>query len=131
LKTQKPLLIVDFILNLILGVLLLAYSTKLADYFGVPHVASSFYPNILGGVFIGIALALLIEIQHIPGRQTSGLGILGAIVINLCGGVVLLLWLLFGGLDIPMRGFIFLWALAIILIMVSSMELLSYLRTDQ
>lgn len=71
-KTQKIILLVDFIINLILGILLLAYSNTLAVYLGVPAVESSFYPNILGGVLIGIALALLIEFLNKSEGKTSG-----------------------------------------------------------
>ncbi|MFN2128400.1 MAG: hypothetical protein ACK2TU_11130 [Anaerolineales bacterium] len=125
-KTRKTILLVDFIVNLILGILLLAYSTKLADFLGVPLAESSFYPNILGGVFIGIALALLIEIISNPARNTSGLGLLGAIAINLCGGMI---WLISGKLNVPTHGSIFLWLLAFILVILSSCELINHLKT--
>jgi Ca2+/Na+ antiporter len=128
-KTRKTILLVDFIVNLILGILLLAYSTKLADFLGVPLAESSFYPNILGGVFIGIALALLIEIISNPARNTSGLGLLGAIAINLCGGIVLMIWLISGKLNVPTHGSIFLWLLAFILVILSSCELINHLKT--
>lgn len=128
-KTRRIILLVDFIVNLILGILLLAYSTKLAYFLGVPLVETSFYPNILGGVFIGIALALLIEIIGKPNRNTTGLGLLGAIAINLCGGIVLMIWLLFGQLNLPMHGSIFLWLVVFILVILSSYELVNHLKT--
>jgi hypothetical protein len=127
-KTQKLILLVDFIINLVLGILLLAYSSNLAFYLGVPEVESSFYPNILGGVFIGIALALLIEFLNKSEGKTSGLGLLGAIAINLCGGLVLITWLIFGDLILPMRGFIILWTLAVLLIVLSGFEIINHYR---
>ena len=127
-KPQKLILLIDFIINLFLGVLLLAYSNKLAEYLGVPKAESSFYPNILGGVFVGIALALLIEFFNKSDRITSGLGLLGAIVINLCGGIILIIWLLFGDLGLPLRGSVFLWILAFVLIVLSSIELINHYK---
>jgi hypothetical protein len=127
-KTQKLILLVDFIINLVLGILLLAYSSNLAFYLGVPEVESSFYPNILGGVFIGIALALLIEFLNKSEGKTSGLGLLGAIAINLCGGLVLITWLIFGDLILPMRGFIILWTLAVLLIVLSGFEIINHYK---
>jgi hypothetical protein len=127
-KPRKLILLIDFIINLILGVLLLAYSNKLAEYLGVPKAESSFYPNILGGVFVGIALALLIEFFNKYDRITSGLGLLGAIVINLCGGIILIIWLLFGDLGLPLRGSVFLWILAFVLIVLSSIELINHYK---
>ena len=130
-KIQKVILFIDFIINLILGILLLAYSNKLAEYLGVPEVESSFYPNILGGVFVGIALALLIEFFNKPDGKTSGLGLLGAIAINLCGGLILIIWLLFGDLGLPMRGSILLSSLAVLLIVLSCFELLNHYKTGK
>ena len=128
-RSQKIILRVDGMINLILGILLLAYSKDLADFLGVPKAESSFYPNILGGVFVGIALALFIESLKKPNGRTSGLGIVGAITINLCGGIVLIIWLLTGDLSLPMRGSILLWILAVLLIVLSSVELINHYRT--
>jgi len=130
-KPQKFILLIDFIINLILGILLLAYSNRLSEYLGVPKVESSFYPNILGGVFVGIALALLIEFFNKSDRKTSGLGLLGAIVINLCGGIILIIWLVFGDLGLPLRGSIFLWSLALLLIILSSFELINHYKASE
>jgi len=130
-KTQKVILLIDFIINLILGILLLAYSKKLAEYLGVPEIESAFYPNILDGIFIGIALALLIELLNKPDGKTHGLGLLGAIAINLCGGIILIIWLLSGDLAIPMKGSIFLWSLSVLLIFVSGFELFNHFRTGK
>jgi hypothetical protein len=126
---RKLLFLVDAIINLVLGVLLLAYSPGLADWIGVPIVNSSFYPNILGAIFIGISLALLVEAYGNTSNNTTGLGLIGAICINLCGGIVLLIWLLSGSLDIPLRGSIFLWTLDIILLIVSSFELFFHFKS--
>ncbi|MFC2137448.1 hypothetical protein ACFLTE_04670, partial [Bacteroidota bacterium] len=111
--------------NFILGILLLFFSKGIIHFLGVPNTDQYFYPNILGAVLFGIGIALLIE--HF--KKTSGLtglGLGGAVIINMCGGIVLALWLLFGHLNLPLKGKIFLWLLVFILIIVSSVEFFIY-----
>jgi hypothetical protein len=124
-KLSKTILIVDAAINLILGFLLLIFSPQVVRLLGVPAAEHSFYPNILGGVLFGIGIALLIECFRGSGSLV-GLGLSGAIAINLCGGLVLTAWLIFGELSIPPGGQVFLWTLAVILVVVSSIELLAH-----
>jgi hypothetical protein len=126
-KPSKAILIVDAAINLILGFLLLTFSPQVVRLLGVPPAEHSFYPNILGGVLFGIGIALLIECFRRSG-SLIGLGLGGAIAINLCGGLVLTAWLIFGELSIPTGGRAFLWALAVILVVVSSTELLVHAK---
>ena len=126
-KPSKAILIVDAAINLILGFLLLIFSPQVVQLLGVLPAEQSFYPNILGGVLFGIGIALLIECFRGSGRLV-GLGLGGAIAINLCGGLVLTAWLIFGELGIPTGGRVFLWALAVILVVVSSIELLVHVK---
>ena len=127
---RSTVLIVDAVINFILGILLLGYSPGIVTFLGVPSVDHSFYPTILGGVLIGIGVALLVEYFRGP-RGSIGLGLGGAIAINLCGGSVLALWLLAGDLVLPARGWIFLWTLAVILVGISGVELLVHLKKRQ
>jgi hypothetical protein len=126
-KLSKAILIVDAAINLILGFLLLIFSPQVVRLLGVPAAEQGFYPNILGGVLFGIGIALLIECFRGPDGLV-GLGLGGAISINLCGGLVLTAWLIWGKLGIPAGGRAFLWILAVILIVVSSIELLAHAR---
>ena len=121
------LLLVDSLINLALGVLLLVFSEGLVDFFGVPPAGQTFYPNILGAVLFGIGLALLIECFRKP-QGLIGLGLGGAVAINLCGGLVLAAWLIFGGLDLPLRGLVFLWILVFVLVGISTFELVAHLK---
>jgi hypothetical protein len=123
---RNTLLIIDGLINLILGVVLLVFPSGLVAFLGVPNAQNAFYPNILGGVLIGIAMALFVESRS-TGDHASGLGLRGAIFINLCGGLVLGAWLLFGELELPLRGSIFLWSLFAVLVGISSIELASTL----
>ena len=113
------LLLVDAILNLALGALLMAFPASLVRLLGVPGAASAFYPSILGAVLFGIGIALFIDWSR-PGA--GGLGLRGAIAINLCGAAALVAWLTFGGLDLPSRGQVFLWSLVLLLGGLSAVE---------
>ena len=125
-QPTKAVLLVDAAINLFLGLLLLIFSETLVEFLGVPATEQSFYPNILGGVLFGIGVALLIECFRSP-NGLVGLGLGGAIAINLCGGLVLVFWLITGNLSIPIRGQIFLWTLAVNLVAISSIELFMHL----
>ena len=119
---RDTLLTIDAMINLLLGVLLIVFSDGLVRLLGVPPAAHGFYPNILGGVLFGIGIALMIESRSTTGSG-GGLGLSGAIAINLCGGLVLCGWLVFGDLSLPLRGLIFLWFLVVLLVGISSVEL--------
>jgi hypothetical protein len=122
--SRAMLLTIDGILNLLLGILLIAFPDTLVAWLGIPPANPSFYPNILGGVLFGIGLALMMERRN----QSSGgigLGINGAIAINLCGALVLACWLVLGELLLPLRGVIVLWFLVLILVGISASEIVT------
>jgi hypothetical protein len=124
---RKLLLFVDAVINLLLGILLLIFSNEIVTTLGVPSSSQAFYPNILGAILFGIGIALLIDFF----KGSSGLGLLGAISINLCGGIVLAAWLIFGSLNLPLHGQIFLWILVFILVGISTVELMAQARRHQ
>lgn len=117
----------DAAINLILGILLMAFPAELVKVLGIPMADISFYPAILGGVIFGIGLALMVECYRRTNRFI-GLGLAGAVLINLCGGFVLAFWLLWGQLNLPVRGLIFLWTLVVLLIGLSLLEGLAHLK---
>jgi hypothetical protein len=119
--SSSVLLTIDAAINLILGVLLIIFPKNLVSVLGIPNSDSAFYPGILGAVLFGIGIALLIE----RFRGSEGLGLLGAISINLSGGGILAFWLLSGRLMLPLRGLVFLWTLVLILVGISVFELLA------
>ena len=125
-KRGKTLILVDAIINLLLGVILLSYSDLVVQFFGLPLTRDTFYPNVLGGVLFGIGLALVIEFR----RKNSfiGLGLGGAVSINLIGGIVLLFYLLSDKLVVPAHRRLILWILEIILIGISAFELFTFLK---
>ncbi|MGD8845825.1 MAG: hypothetical protein PVI54_09960 [Desulfobacteraceae bacterium] len=121
-ETTRKLLLIDGIVNLLLGLLLLLFPIGMAPILGVPISESNFYPTILGAVLFGIGIALLIDAYGQP-HGIHGLGIAGAIAINFCGAGVLIVWLLFTPLNLPLRGYIVLWMIAIIVTAIGSIEL--------
>lgn len=122
---RSVLICIDAVVNLLLGLLLIVFPYDVAKFVGVPNVDSAFYPSILGAVLFGIGVALVLEFVKSPFR---GLGLAGAVSINMLGGAVLACWLLLGELKIPLRGYVFLWTLVALLFGLSGVELLS-LRT--
>ncbi len=123
------LLKVDAAINLILGVLLMAFPEGLVKALGIPMEVPAFYATILGGVLFGIGLALLIEC-YVKSSRFSGLGLGGAIAINLCGGGVLAIWLIGDTLSLPLHGQILLWCLVLLLIGLSLLEGIAHLRNE-
>ena len=119
-------LMIDAIINYALGILCILYPF-VAETIGVPIVENSFYPTILGAVLFGIGIALTIECYRKESGMV-GLGLGGAVTINLSGGFVLVLWLIFGDLNIPFKGYLFLWSLAIILVFISLIEVFIHLK---
>ena len=115
---RSILLTLDSVVNVALGVLLLTFPAAVIESLGIPPATSSFYPNILGAVLFGIGIALWLGRNGNP----TGLGLGGAVSINLCGGAVLGLWLIFGHLDIPTRGQVLLWLLVVLLVGLSAVE---------
>ncbi len=74
--------------------------------------------------FINLLLGVALLWEGVRGDgQLIGLGLGGAIAINLCGGLVLTGWPLFGELRLPLRGQVLLWGLASILVLISLVEL--------
>lgn len=121
-KLERILLLIDAAINLVLGAGLIISPRGVVAALGAPVAAAAFYPSILGAVFFGIGIALLI------GRARGGLGLAGAVAINLCGGSILGLWLVFGDLWLPGRGLVFLWGLVAVLLGISALELLASRR---
>jgi len=118
---RKSIFLIDAIINLGLAFLLGIFPKEVIRFLGMPVVSNPFYASILGGVFFGIGVALLIS--RSGEKNSDGLGLRGAMVINLSGGFVLALWLLFGSLDVPVHGKIIMWALVLILFVLSAVEL--------
>lgn len=116
------ILIINAAIDFILGILFMISPNEVVSFFGLPVTYEPFYASVLGAVLIGIGLALVIECMHKP-IVMGGLGLGGAIAINMCGACVVMLWLVSGHLIIPLRGYLVLWVLVCILLIISAIEL--------
>jgi hypothetical protein len=129
--SSSLLLLIDAAINFLLGVLLLLtipFPDQIPRILGVPAVGHSFYTSLFGAVLIGIGIALVLETKRKHFEQMVGLGLAGATAINLCGGTILIAWLIFGDLQIPVQGKIFLWLIGGTLIIISVLELVVHRR---
>ncbi len=95
---------------------------------GLPWTGRGLYPTILGGVLVGIGVALLLESRD-RGGGLVGLGLGGAVAINLSAGLAIGAWLLFSGADgVSGGGRVVLWLLVLFLVGLSSAEIVAYRR---
>jgi hypothetical protein len=119
---ERTLLVIDGLINLLLGALLLCFPLGIAAVLGVPTSGYSFYPTLLGAVLFGIGAALLIDVVG-GSRGLHGLGMAGAVAINFCGAGVLVMWLVIAPPQIPLRGRILLWTIALVVLSVGLVEI--------
>jgi hypothetical protein len=112
-----------------LGGLLIWYPTSLVEVMGLPTHSPRLFSRILGGVLVGIGIALILEDRR-KGDVANGLGLGGAIAINLCGATALAAGLLSAQLSLTPFGGLFLWGLVLILVVVSGLEWANIRRTQ-
>ena len=124
---RSLLLTIDSLINLLLGVLLVAFPRDLISFLGIPEPSSAFYPSILGAVLVGIGIALWME-RGADRARVHGLGLGGAVVINLFGALVLSTWLLFGDLYLSIKAAAVLWSIVAVLTVVSLAEVVGVRR---
>lgn len=124
--TDSTLLELDGIGNVLLGLPLLLLPEAVSAFLGLPTDGGRFYPAILGAIFVGIGVALLLQ-RFKP--TLGGLGLGGAMSINLIFGVTLVGWLALSSASLPARGFLVLSMLAVVLIGISVAEALSLRRS--
>ena len=121
---HKALLLIDGVVNLLLGLLLFLYPRGIVELLGLPPTDTYFYAIILGAVLFGIGIALLIELYGIP-RKVRGLGLGGAIAINLSGAGALVIWLVISPFSLPIRGRVILWSVAIVVLTIAFAEIVT------
>ena len=120
-KKDKILLLVDCIVNSVLGLVMLAFPFGSGEILGLPVSENNFYPLILGAVLVGIGIALFIEVKYYS-KGKSGLGLEGAIIINVLASIVLILRLIFGHLNVSFFGLIILWFVGISVLVIGLTE---------
>ena len=120
------LLEIDSVVNLLLGVALLGMPEATIAFFGLPATDELFYASVLGAVLFGIGVALWAERKN--DERWRGLGLFGAVVINLVAGVTVCVWLIIDPFAIPVRGCVVLWTVAIVVIGIGVVELMGLMR---
>jgi hypothetical protein len=123
-KNRRFLIFLDGIINLLIGLALLLFPWGMGNWLGLPIPNNFFYPTLLGAVIFGIGVALMLEWRG-PRDKYQGLGLEGAITINFAGGGVLLMWLLLSPPQLPLRGMILLWVVALAVLIVGLIEFTS------
>ncbi len=119
-KDKGILLTADAVVNLVLGAVLVLAPAGVIEFFGLPAAGNYFYTSVLGAVLVGIGLALLLSLG-----SWSGLGLMGAVTINLCGATAVVGWMLFNSSVLGIRGKVVLWSVALIVYCIAFYELRS------
>ena len=118
---DRILLLIDSVVNIVLGLVLLAFPLGSGEILGLPISEKNFYPAILGAVLLGIGIALFIEVKFYD-RGKRGLGLDGAIIINIVASVVLIIILIFGQLNISTTGLTILWVVGLSVLIIGLAE---------
>lgn len=119
---QNKLLLIDGIVNVLLGILLILFPLGMDHFLRLPSPSTYFYTTIFGAVLVGIGIALFIEYKY----SSLGLGLIGAIIINICGSSALLLSILIYKPSIPAFGIIILLVIAISVFLLALLELIHF-----
>ncbi len=82
---------VNGVIDPLLGLLLGLFPGWLVDLLGLPGFDNDFWIRVLGAVLFGVGAASLIEMY----KGSGGLGLPGAILINLSGASMLAAWLIY------------------------------------
>jgi hypothetical protein len=117
---QQQLLWIETLLKLAGGLMLAILPLTTARLLGLPAGTSGFWPRLLGIVLIGLAGAAFVEGSAAGSR---GLGLAGAVLINLLSAGMLIALLVVDRAAATARGRTTLWALAVLLLVLSLFEL--------
>ncbi|MDQ2091295.1 hypothetical protein [Marimonas arenosa] len=125
-RHRKGLLAIDAVINVVLGVCLLVFPGQTIAFFGLPVTGTYFYVTVLGAVLLGIGIALWIERRNED--RWRGLGLAGAIAINILAAGTVLVWLLVDPFNMPARGYVVLWTVTIVVLGTGLVELAAVVR---
>ena len=118
---DRILLLIDGVVNIVLGLVLLAFPLGSGVILGLPLSENNFYPVILGAVLLGIGIALFIEVKDYN-KGKRGLGLDGAIIINIVASVVLIIILIIERPDISTTGLTILWVVGLSVLIIGLAE---------
>jgi hypothetical protein len=117
-KRIKNFLMVNGIIDPLLGLLLGLFPRWFVDLLDLPGYKTDFWIRVLGAVLFGVGAASLIEKY----RGSGGLGLPGAILINLSGASMLAAWLIFNPGYSQTLGKFILWGFVLVLVVLSALE---------
>ena len=117
---RDQLLWVEAIVRGALALALIAVPKQVIAVLGLPRTEDTFWPRLVGAIFTGMAIAAYFEGHFKP---ASGLGLGGAIAINLATAFALATALVVGGLALPRRGRLLMWISTAALVVLSLFEL--------
>ena len=116
---MQQLLWLETLLKLVPGVLLALAPLTTLRIIGLPRPDTGFWPRLCGALLVGMAGALFLE----GTSRGHGLGLAGAIVINLCGASVLAALLVLDAGPPSRRGRIVVWLIVCLLVTLSVFEI--------
>ena len=119
-RAHRVVLAIDASINLLLGLILVLAPAGTIRILGLPDAGTCFYTTVLGSVLVGIGIALLLSLKSL-----AGLGLLGAIAINLCGAVAVAVWLVLTPSRVSDHGRVVLWSLVVAVLGIAIAELLA------
>jgi hypothetical protein len=114
------LLWIETVLKLSGGLVLCLAPLLVIKALGLPPAASAFWPRVLGALLIGLAAATFIEGAW---PQVRALGLAGCIVINLVTAAMISVLATLGAGAPARRGSAVLWALVVLLVVLSLFEI--------
>ncbi len=116
----QELLWIEIVLKGAAGGLLMLAPRTLARALGLPPVAEPFWPRCLGALLVGIALAAFLEVKL---KGANGLGLAGAIAVNLAAAGIIGGQLIVGQVTPARRGRVLLWLTAGLLMLLALAEI--------
>lgn len=116
---MQQLLWLETLLKFSAGLLLVLAPLSAIRLLGLPRTESGFWPRLVGTLLVGLAVALFLE----GSTGAHGLGLAGCIVINLLGASVLASSLLVEAGPPSARGRGITWAVVLILVLLSILEI--------
>lgn len=107
-----------------IGLIMLFTPITAAKIAGLPHGNSAFWPRLFGAALISIAAAFAVEgyTQLNPNVTAGGLGLGGAVIINLVTILSLIGTIIFKGVT-TRRGLLLLWSLSLTLTFLMLVEI--------
>lgn len=118
------LLWIETILKGSIGLIMIFLPITAARIAGFPHGNTSFWPRLFGAALLGIAGAFAVEGYNVAGGaiEAKGLGLGGAVTINLTAILSLFGTLIFAGVT-TRRGKILIWLMILLLLFLTLFEI--------